>query len=158
MKSLRTSVLCAVMALSAIGSFAQGSTTNVPINEPDYNRPKLFAGLPDKIQVNTTAISTLFNTGVGQPATIALSADNQQRFSGQVISTGSKSQGVQTVVIRSTNFAGATFSISKTSKADGSVTYRGRIISFKHGDFYDLVNQDGQYVLVKKNFYDLVNE
>lgn len=146
------------MALSVTGSFAQGNTTNVPINEPDYNRPKLFAALPDRIPVNTATISNLFTTSIGQAATVSLSADNQQRFSGQVISTGAKSQGVQTVVIRSTNFAGATFSLSRTTNTDGSVAFRGRIISFKHGDFYDLVNENGNYVLVKKNFYDLVNE
>lgn len=158
MKNLRTAALCAVMALSAMGSFAQEKTNAVPINEPDYNKPKLFAGLPDKVQVSTETLSSLFNTTLGRSASIAISEESHFQFNGEVVSSGTKNPQVQSVVIRSTNFNGATFSVSKATNADGTVSYRGRIISFKHGDFYNLENQNGQYILVKKNFYDLVNE
>ncbi len=157
MKSLRTSVLCAVMALTAMGSSAQ-EKTNVPINEPDYNKPKLFTNLPEKIQLSTDAIGNLFTTTLGRSASITLTDDTQLRFDGEVVSSGYKSPQVQTVVIRSTNYNGATFSLTRITNSDGSVTYRGRIISFKHGDLFELEYQQGQYVLVKKNFYDLVNE
>lgn len=158
MKNLRTAVLCAAMALSATGSYAQEKTNTVPINEPDYNKPKLFAGLPDKIQVSTETLGSLFNTTLGRSASITISEENNFRFNGEVVSSGVKNQYVESVVIRSSNYNGATFSISKTTRADGTVSYRGRIISFKHGDFYNLENENGQYILVKKNYYDLVNE
>lgn len=158
MKNLRTTVLCAVLALSATGSFAQEKNKAVPVNEPDYNRPKLFAGLPDKIQVSAETLGSLFNTALGRSASITVSEESHFQFNGEVISSGIKSQNVQSVVIRSTNYNGAVFSVSKTNNADGTVSYRGRIISFKHGDFYNLENQNGQYTLVKKNYYDLVNE
>jgi hypothetical protein len=156
MKSLRTSVLCAGFALCSLGSFAQDKP--VVVNEPDYNKPKLFAGLPDKIQLTEDNLSSLFGTPLGRPASIAVSESGRFQFDGEVVSAGSKTQHVQSLVIRSTNFNGATFSLTKTMQPDGSVTYKGRIISFRHSDLYELENQNGRYMLVKKNFYDLVNE
>jgi hypothetical protein len=157
MKSLRTAVLCAGLALCSLGSYAQEKP--VPVNEPDYNKPKLFSHLPDKIQVNTEDLASLFSTAVGKATSLVFADDTHLRFEGEVISSGSKYQNtLQSMVIRSTNFNGARFSISRISNPDGTVTYRGRIMSFKHGDLFELQNQNGQYALVKKNFYDLVNE
>ncbi|MBM3417054.1 MAG: hypothetical protein FJY20_11585 [Bacteroidetes bacterium] len=156
MKNLRTAVLCAGFAVCSLGSFAQEKTP--PVNEPDYNKPRLFDGLPARIQLNADAISSLFATPMGRAASISLSEDNRFQFQGEVVSSGAKSQQVQSMVIRSTNFNGASFSISRITQADGTISYKGRIISFRHGDLYELENQNGQYVLVKKNFYDLVNE
>ena len=31
-------------------------------------------------------------------------------------------------------------------------------MSFKHGDAYEISEENGQYFFVKKGFYDLVNE
>ncbi|HUR64821.1 MAG TPA: hypothetical protein VMZ03_00600 [Chitinophagaceae bacterium] len=154
MKNLRTAVLCAGIALCSLGSYAQGT---VPVNEPDYNKPKLFSQLPDKIQVNTADLASLFNTSVGKATNLAFADDTHLQFEGEVISSGNQNT-LQSMVIRSTNFNGARFTLSRITNPDGSVTYRGRIISFKHGDLLELQNQNGQYVLVKKNFYDLVNE
>ena len=157
MKSLRTAVLCAGIALASLGSYAQEKP--VPINEPDYNKPKLFAGLPDKIQLNVADISDLFNAPVGRTTNLKLADDTRFQFEGEVVSAGSKFQNtLQSMVIRSTNYNGARFTLSRITNPDGTVTYRGRIISFQHGDLYELENQNGQYMLVKKNFYDLVNE
>jgi hypothetical protein len=62
------------------------------------------------------------------------------------------------IVIRSTNFPGAALSFSKITKEDGTISYAGRIISFQHGDAYEINQENGQYYFVKKGFYDLVNE
>lgn len=157
MKSLRTSVLCAAIALSGITVHAQEKTVP-PVNEPDYNRPKLFDGMPDNIRISAETISNLFDMPLGRSASITLTEDSHFRFNGEVVSSGNKSQHVQSIVIRSTNFNGAILSASRISHPDGTVSYRARIISYKHGDLYLLENQNGQYILVKKNFYDLVNE
>jgi hypothetical protein len=61
-------------------------------------------------------------------------------------------------VINSTNYNGARLTFSKTSNRDGSVSYNGRIVSFQHGDLFELKNQEGSFVLIKRNFYELVNE
>ena len=156
MKSLRTAVLCAGLALCTLGSYAQEKP---PVNEPDYNKPKLFSQLPERVQLNTADLAGLFNTGVGKATKLSLSDATQLQFEGEVISSGSQNQNtLQSMVIRSTNFNGARFTISRITNPDGSIIYRGRIISFKHGDLLELQNLNGQYTLVKKNFYDLVNE
>ncbi|MGQ0740339.1 MAG: hypothetical protein ACT4OJ_14905 [Bacteroidota bacterium] len=157
MKSLRTSVLCAAVALCSLGSYAQDKPA--PVNEPDHNKPKLFEGLPDKVQLSVDELSSLFSTPLGRPTAVRLSENARFQFEGEVVSSGNQPGNItQSIVIRSTNFNGATFSISRTIAADGTVSFRGRIISFRHGDLYELQKQDGQYMLVKRNFYDLVNE
>lgn len=157
MKNLRTAVLCAGLALCSLGSYAQEKPALV--NEPDYNKPKLFTGLPDQVQLNTEDLGNLFNAQLGRGTSLQLSDDNQFRFEGEVVSSGSKYQNtLQSVVIRSTNFNGANLTVSRVTNADGSVVYRGRIISWAHGDLYELQQRDGKYLLVKRNFYDLVNE
>ena len=157
MKNLRTTVLCAVIALCSHSVLAQNKP--VPVNEPDYNKPKLFANLPDKIQVSAGELDNLFNTQAGRPANLKLSAVNDLRFEGEIASVAGKHEdSLQTIIIRLTNYNGARFTLSRISNTDGTVSYTGRIISFGHGDLYELQKQDGGLVLVKRNFYDLVNE
>ena len=157
MKNLRTPLLCVCITLCSVNSFAQNPA--IPVNEPDYNKPKLFQHLPDNIPVNAADLNSLMNVEVGRAINVTLSDNSAFRFEGQVVSAVSKfSNSIQSVVIRSTNFNGARFTISKISNADGTITYKGRIMSFQHSDLYELQNRDGQLVLVKRNFYDLVNE
>jgi len=157
MKILRTYVLSAVIALCSLGSYAQNKPA--PVNEPDHNKPKLFEGLPDRVLLSADELSGLFSTAHGRPAAVRLSENARFQFEGEVVSSGNQPGTLtQNLLIRSTNFAGAAFSVSKTTRADGSVVYSGRIISFRHGDAYELQNQNGQYALVKKSFYHLVNE
>jgi len=157
MKNLRTAVLCALMALAGISAIAQNE--RIPINEPDYNKPRLFANLPDKIQVSINDLENYFSDPVGSHTRLNLTTDIGQKFEGDLVSISSRSvDGVQTAIIRSTNYNGARFTITKKENADGSSTYIGRIISFQHGDLYELQNLQGQWYLVKRNYYDLVNE
>jgi hypothetical protein len=156
MKNLRTAILCASMALVSLCATAQKA---IPINEPDYNKPNLFANLPGYIPVSIDAISSALNSPVG--ATVSITLSNELRFviEGQVVSAVSKYENtMQSVVIRSTNFNGAVFTLTRTYAQDGSRKYTGRIVSLQHGDLYELQSRDGQFVLVKRKFYDLVNE
>ena len=157
MKNSSTPVLSLVFALFSFISSAQNQT--IPLNEPDYNRPRLFQNLPDNIVVSMTNINSLLNLEVGRAVNINLSATSQFQFQGDVVSIATDNDnGIRSVVVRSTNFPGARLSISKISNPDGTISYKGRIISFQHGDMFDLQSQNGQFVLVKRNFYDIVNE
>lgn len=139
-------------------AFAQ-TDTQPPINEPDYNKPRLFNNLPDIIPVKIENFTPLFTAAIGAAVDLGLEASGQIRIDGQVVSTVSKfNDKLQSVVIRSTNFNGAGLTISKITKEDGTTIYRGRIISLKHGDLYELQKEGDNYVLIKKNFYDLINE
>lgn len=157
MKNLRTTVLCVCITLSSLCSFAQ--ETAVPVNEPDLSKPKLFQNLPDVIPVSKESLNGLLSNPVGRNVSVSLSTDARFQFDGQVVSAASKyNNTMQSVVIRSSNFNGARFTISRIINDDGTINYSGRIMSFQHADLYELKEQAGQLVLVKRNFYDLVNE
>lgn len=157
MKNLRTAVLCAMMALTGITAIAQNE--RIPINEPDYNKPRLFTNLPDKIQLNNSELESFFSTQVGSHTRLSLVTDLNQNFEGDLVSLSLRtSDGTQTAIVRSTNYNGARLTITKKENPDGSASYVGRIISFQHGDLFELQNLQGKWFLVKRNFYDLVNE
>jgi hypothetical protein len=153
MKNLSTPVLGVCFTLFSLCSFAQNQ--KIPINEPDYNKAKLFNDLPDRINFDPANLVNLFDLKVGQPATIPLT----QGFSltGQVVST-SNGTNAASVVIKSTNRLGASFTFTKVIDAGNTVKYIGRIISLQHGDTYEVVVENNQYYLKKKGLYDLVNE
>ena len=139
-------------------AIAQAGSTP-PINEPDYNKPLLFKNLPSKIPLNMQHIDPLFNAQIGTAVDMSLSDNVNFRFDGKVVTATSKLNGsVQKLMIKSSNYNGANFLITKTIRTDGTIQYHGRILSFKYGDFYELQKDKTGYYLQKKNFYDLVNE
>ena len=157
MKNLCTLAISVCVTLSSITAFAQQQ--RIPINEPDYNKPRLFQNLPDFIPVTIDRLNALLNTELSRPVNTNLSEKAELPFAGQVVSRVSKEGNkIQSVVVKSSNFNGATLTILKITAEDGTVTYSGRLISFQHGDAYVLKNEDGHYSLVKKDFYELVNE
>jgi hypothetical protein len=128
-----------------------------PVREPDMNRPSLFQNLPEKISCHINDLSSLLESEVGK--TISFSFTGSLNFQGVVSSVASKFDNtLQSVVVRSTNFPGAALSFSRIAKEDGTYSYVGRILSFQHGDAYEISQENGQYFFVKKGFYDLVNE
>ncbi|HMU47209.1 MAG TPA: hypothetical protein PKC72_12635 [Chitinophagaceae bacterium] len=157
MKNLRTVIFIAGICLASAQSFAQND--KIPINEPDYNKPRLFDNLPARIAITPAELENVVNTQVGKPATIKFASESSLQFDGQVVSVSDNNDSkFQSVVVRSANFPGANLTVSKILNDDGSYSYTGRIISFQHGDLFELKKENGGYVLVKRNFYDLVNE
>ena len=120
------------------------------------NRPTLFQNLPNKISCRINDLSALLESETGKPVSFSL-VDNL-KFQGVVSSVAKFDNSLNSVVIRSTNFPGAALSFSKITKEDGTFSYVGLIISFQHGDAYEIGLENGQYYFVKKGFYDLVNE
>jgi len=153
MKNLVKGIICLTVFFIGIKLNAQ----KPPVREPDMNRPSLFQNLPEKISCPVNDLSALLQSEVGN--NVSFSFTNNVTFQGVVSSVVTKFENtLQSVVIRSTNFPGAAFSFSKLTKNDGTISYVGRIISFQHGDAYEITNENGQYYFVKKGFYDLVNE
>jgi len=151
MRNLQVQGICLLFIFISVHSWAQHT---VPINEPDLNKPRLFANLPDKIPVDVNSLLSLVNSDMGRNVSLKL---DQAIFTGQVISKADDHL-IRSVTIRSGNFNGATLTLSSSVLSNGAVKYTGRIISFQHGDVYELQNQNDQYILTKKNFYDLINE
>ena len=153
MKNLLKGFICLTLFFISLQSSAQ----KLPVREPDVNRPSLFQNLPDKISCRVNDLSALLGLETGRP--VSFSFVNNLNFQGVVSSFASKFDNtLNSVVIRSTNFPGAALSFSRITKEDGSFSYVGRIISFQHGDAYEINLENGQYYFVKKGFYDLVNE
>lgn len=153
MKTLVKGIICLSVFFVGIKLSAQ----NPPVREPDMNRPSLFQNLPDKIACRINDLSALLESEIGK--NVSFSFAGNVNFQGVVSSVATKFENtLQSVVIRSSNFPGAALSFSKLIKDDGSVSYVGRIISFQHGDAYEITMENGQYYFIKKGFYDLVNE
>ena len=158
MKNTSTLVLCAIF--SCITILTQAQEKPIPINEPNYNKPKLFQNLPERIPVDVSTLESLISSDLNRVATINIAG---VLFEGTVASKTAPSvndinQSNTTVIIKLTNYPGANFTINQIINTDGSTNYTGRIISFQHGDLFELQNQKGNWVLVKKNYYDLINE
>ena len=153
MKNLIKGLIC----LSIFFICQRSNAQTPPVREPDMKRPSLFQNFPDKISCRISDLSDLLESEVGKPVSLYLT--NNLNFQGVVSSVASKfDNSLRSVVVRSTNFAVAALSFSKITKEDGTASYVGRIISFQHGDAYEISLENGQYYFVKKGFYDLVNE
>ncbi len=157
MKSLRTSVLSVCVTLCSLCLYAQ--TEKIPLNEPDLNKPQLFANLPESFQVPANKLAALLTTDAGAKMAVDLSINI--KLEGQIVSSAiSETDKVQkSIVLRSSNYNGALLTISRVvDPSTGHEFYTGRILSMKHRDLYVLQNVNGQYSFVKKDFYTLVNE
>lgn len=135
--------------------FAQAQDQKFPINDPDRNKPKLFADLPQKMEARISEMQNLFRHKVG--AVISMQLSEQFLFEGSIVSKAEDPQ-VKSVVIRSTNRPGAVLSFSRTQHADGSEKFVGMIISRNNADAYEITKEKGHYVFIKKDLYDLMNE
>lgn len=157
MKSLCTTAFCVCVTIFSLS--ATGQNEKVLVNQPDLNKPKLFASLPDKITVSSDNLNNLFASSIGRSVNVDMTDNHALGFEGEVISTTSKyDNSIQSIVIRSTNYNGARLTISKITSADGVVSYSGRIMSMQHDDIYELKKEADNFVLVKRKFNDLVNE
>lgn len=158
MKNLRTAAVCLSVLLGSLCSSAQTGET-VPINEPNYNRVLLFQDKPAELPLSKELFTSLLSAPVGRTVSVSLSEETGFRFEGEVVSAVSKyNNTIQSVVLRSSNFHGARLTLTKTTAADGSISYSGRLLSMQHGDLYELKTAGTELLLVKKKFYDLVNE
>jgi hypothetical protein len=128
-----------------------------PVNEYDFNKPKLFRELPERIHLKMDDFTNIFDLEVGKSVT--LSFNRSFNFQGTVVSKAEDVMAnVKSIVIKSPMFSGAAFTLSRLINENNTLSYRGRIMSFKHGDAYELAMEEGAYYLIKKNAYDLYDE
>ena len=154
MKILKSGALCVLLFACALSSTAQKS---LPVSEQDYNKPKLFADLPQKLPLNVKALELLLDLSEGQSINVPLT--DKMRYQGVVVSKSDPSDpNVRSIIVKSTNRLGSTFTFTRVLNLDGSVFYRGRLLSYKHSDAYEIEEEDGHYILNKKHLYDLFNE
>lgn len=157
MKPLKTSALGVLLSVCILQAAAQQDTKKLPVSQYDYNKPKLFKDLPNRINVSLRNIDNVFDFEVGKAVDLPFALNFQ--FSGTVISKAEDADAnVKSIVVKSTNKPGATLALSRIINADNSITYRGRIMSFNHGDAYEITNENGSYAFIKKGLYDIYEE
>ena len=155
MKNLKAGALGALLSLCCMMLKAQDA--KVPLNEPDLNKPKLFADLPEKMNLRLTDMEKLFQPAMGER--VSLQVSDQFLFEGTVVSRADAADASShSVVIRCTNRPGATMVFTRTTSIEGKTAYIGRIMSFHNGDAFVILAEDDHYVLQKKNLYDLISE
>lgn len=154
MKILKTSAFC---VLFCVCSFIASAQAGIPLNEPNNNKPHLFPDMPQKMKLRISNLEDLLDLPVG--ASVKTFIADEFNFHGTVVSKSDNADTtVKSVVINSTNKKGATLTFTKTIQPDGTVEYLGRIMSFKNGDAFQIVKENGQYVLQKKILNELMNE
>lgn len=154
MKTLTTVLFSVVISL---GAFRSGAQEKLPINQPNYNKPKAFDDLPKKMNVSISDMESIFDYSVGTTVTAKLTKGFP--FKGTIVSrSGNGKSQVQSVVINSTTRKDAVLTFTKIRIEDGSFVYRGRILNKESIDAYEIVKEDDNYVLEKKNYYEIVRE
>ena len=159
MKNRSIIALCVSVLLFNVQLLAQNQDLPVPLNEPDHNKPLYFRNFPDSILVNISNFERAVSYTAGEDVSVNISDYVQFPFPGKVMSAASKyGNSIQSVVIKSNIYDGAGLTISKVTDSNGNTSFTGRIVSMKSGDLYELVNVNNNYFLVKRKFYDLINE
>jgi hypothetical protein len=155
MKALKIICICAFFTL---GYFYSGAQENLRvINEPNYSKPRLFQDLPEKMNLTLSDLEPLFHLSVGESVTAKFTKGFF--IKGIIVSrSGDSASTVKSVVIKSTNRQGAVLTLTKIMGNGGAYTYRGRIISKDNIDAYEIVKDNNQYILQKKNYYEMVRE
>lgn len=153
MKRLQNCVSLALLLLCSAFAYAQDQI--VQVNEPDLKKPKLFSDLPQKMDLKVSDMESLFKYKVG--AIVSVNVTAEFLLEGTVVSKSQDAQ-VESVVIRSTNRPGALFTYTKTVTKEHGERYVGRMVSRYSGDAFEIIKEKGHYVLIKKDYYEMINE
>jgi len=118
-------------------------------------KPAQFAAYATRLSCTEAQLAALLNKP--ENTVVAFTLPGGFEFRGIVQSSEQKYTNLKTSIIRSTNFPGAVFSLSKRSDEISGEQYVGRIMSFQHSDVFELQYENGQYVFEKKKFDNLVH-
>ena len=153
MKNLIVTLLTVCISLATAAQALP--TEKLPLNEPDSTKPKLFADLPDRIDFSPNDLLNLLELQPGQSVNVTIGLGFI--FAGELVSKSNDNHS-SSVVIQSTNRPGARLVFTRIKGAGNSVKYLGRIISFKHGDCYEIVSENDHYYFKKKSIYEVISE
>jgi hypothetical protein len=112
-------------------------------------KPTLFGNFPPIINCSLPEFDKVFISTVNHP--VGLSFSDNFLFNGIVISSVVKYSNLTSVVMKSAEWDGTVFVLSKITDAD-AVTYAGRIINEKYNDGYELkkdTNNNYQFVKIE---------
>jgi hypothetical protein len=128
-------------------------STNVIAQDPTIvkqhvpDKPLMFAALPEKFECTLPELEKASGFRTDDKITLQF---GKFVFTGKVIARVQRSENVQSINIRSTNYPGALFNISITTQADNSRHISGRIIHPQSGDVLILTEENNRYFLRKQ--------
>jgi hypothetical protein len=155
MKILQSGAMLALFAACYLPASAQKGTP--PINEPNYNKARVFNDVPEKMSLRLTDMDAVLDLPIG--AKVNTSIANNFTIVGTVISKSDPVDGAsKSIVIKAINRKDAIFTFTRFKKTDGSFGYSGRIINNEAGDALEITKEGDGYVMKKKGFYDMISE
>lgn len=154
MKILKTGLLSLLLTLCAACASAQ---LVAPAQAANLRKPELFRDLPNRMEVRQQVLAPLLQNKLGDKVSVPLASGFT--FDGVVVSKSNAAETrYKTVVLRSTNRPGASFTITGIQKADNTMQYSGRMLSLQHNDAYEMKDEGGQLALEKTQLEDLLSE
>lgn len=155
MKLLKTTATLALLTACYLYAPAQG--TPLPVNEPDYNKPKIFTDLPERLNLKLANLEAALDLPVGASVNTAIA--NGFTLNGTVVSKSNPADpSVKSIVIKSSTRKEATFTFTRITRQDGSTSYLGRMVSKGAGDALEIVKEGTSYIIRKKAYHDIINE
>ena len=143
--------------LFACTSSALAQNTKDHLNEPAKKTARIFTDLPEKMNLRVNDLESLFSFSLGQQ--ILVKASDEFVLEGTVVSVSdARDRSVQSVVVRSSSRPGAIFTFSIYFAPDGITYFDGRMMSRDHADAFQIVGENGQYFLKKKEYADMIDE
>jgi hypothetical protein len=118
-----------------------------PINQHPLEKPLLFQQFQEKINCPLAVLQQIFSAT--PDSNINLSLGTQAKIEGTVIAKVAVTPEQISINIRCNNFQRALLNVSRITKADGSFSYIGRIVSLQHGDVLLLWEENGQYYFIR---------
>ena len=98
-----------------------------------------------KIEVSAEALEKLFHVSGSFTMQLAPSFTLTGSIQNRII----KESSVSMILIKTENLQGATFSLSRSLKSDGSVQYTGHLLKLHDADGMLLIEKDNHYYLIR---------
>ncbi len=111
------------------------------------DKPRLFATLPEKFECTIPELEKASTSRTSDKVTLQF---GKFTFTGEVVDRVQRSERVESINIRSTNYPGALFNITIFTQSDRSKKISGRIIHPQSGDVLILTEENNRYFLRKQ--------
>ena len=147
----------ALMAFCVACTIQASSQEIVPLNEVNHHKPRLFADLPEKATLHIHDLENLLSLNVGTKVSATI-AKNVSIMGTIVSKSNPADKSVQSVVVRSLTRQGTTFTFTRVTAEDGTVSYLGRMLNRASGDALEITKEANGYVLRKQEVARIINE
>lgn len=145
-----------VMSLSVSVAFSQEDFHFASGREKHDGKPQYFNQLSSKFSVKSGFLNEILSARLDEQVTLQLT--DGFVISGKVITKTRESNGLEIVTVESKQKKGLILSVSKFTKADGSIDYMGIITSREISDIVMLEKDviTGNYMWTRKNLSQMI--